>query len=87
MKAKRYLNDLDSALRVLEDPNASKFANRKLAARGSTVSDLVAEMSGQGLRFAPAVPGDEGAYVALHRALVNYSSPPDSYKSWDPLTK
>ncbi|HLJ95510.1 MAG TPA: hypothetical protein VKU02_20200 [Gemmataceae bacterium] len=87
IKAKRYLNDLDGVIKVLEDPNVSKFANRKLAAKGGTVSDLVTEMSGQGLKFAPAVPGDEGAYVALHRALANYMAPPDSYKSWDPLTK
>lgn len=87
MKARRYLSDLDSAVRVLEDPNASKYANRKLAAKGGTVSDLVSEMTNQGLRFAPAVAGDEGAYVALHRALASYSAPPDSYKSWDPLAK
>lgn len=87
IKAKRYVNDLDSAIKVLEDPNVSKYANRKLAAKGGTVSDLVTEMSGQGLRFAPAVAGDEGAYVALHRALASYAAPPDSYKTWDPLTK
>ena len=87
IKAKRYLNDLDSVIKVLEDPNVSKYANRKLAAKGGTVSDLVAEMSGHGLKFAPAVAGDEGAYVAVHRALASYAAPPDSYKTWDPLTK
>ncbi len=87
IKAKRYLNDLDSAIKVLEDPNVSKYANRTLAAKGGTVSDLVTGMSGQGLKFAPAVAGDEGAYVALHRAMASYAEPPDSYKTWDPLTK
>jgi hypothetical protein len=87
IKAKRYLSDLDSAVKVLEDPNVSKYANRKLAAKGGTVSDLVTEMGGQGLKFAPAVAGDENAYVALHRAMASYASPPDSYKTWDPLTK
>jgi hypothetical protein len=85
--AKRYLNDLDGAIRVLQDPNVSKYANGKLAAKGGTVSDLVTEMSNKGLRFAPAVAGDEGAYVALHRALVSYAVPPDSYRAWDPLAK
>jgi hypothetical protein len=87
IKAKRFLSDLDSAIKVLEDPNVSKYATGKLAAKGNTVSDLVTEMSGQGLKFAPAVAGDEGAYVALHRALASYTAPPDSYKSWDALTK
>jgi hypothetical protein len=87
MKARRYLNDLDGAIRVLQDPNASKYANGKLAAKGGTVSDLVTEMGSKGLRFAPAVAGDEGAYVALHRALVSYAAPSDSYRTWDPLTK
>jgi hypothetical protein len=87
IKAKRYLNDLDSAIKVLEDPNVSKYANRTLAAKGGTVSDLVTEMSGQGLKFAPAVAGDEGAYVALHRAMASYAVPADSHKTWDPLTK
>jgi hypothetical protein len=87
MKAKRYLSDLDGAIRALQDPNVSKYANGKLAPKGGTVSDLVTEMSSKGLRFAPAVAGDEGAYVALHRALVSYAVPPDSYKTWDPLTK
>src|SRR5437660_1338467 len=32
LKAKRYLNDLDSTLKVLEDPNVSKYATGKLAA-------------------------------------------------------
>jgi hypothetical protein len=87
IKAKRFLSDLDSAIRALQDPGISKYATRKLAAKGGTVSDLVTEMGGQGLRFAPAVAGDENAYVALHRALVNYAAPLDSYKAWDPLTK
>jgi hypothetical protein len=87
MKARRYLSDLDNAIRVLQDPNVSKYAGGKLAAKGGTVSDLVTEMSSKGLRFAPAVAGDEGAYVALHRALVSYAAPPESYAAWDPLTK
>jgi hypothetical protein len=33
---------------------------------------LVRNLNAQGLRFAPATPGDEAAYVALHRALAAY---------------
>jgi hypothetical protein len=31
-------------------------------------------MTRNGLQFAPAVPGDEPAYIALQRALANYDS-------------
>ena len=36
------------------------------------IAELVRNMTGKGLRFAPATPGDEPAYLALHRALVIY---------------
>ena len=39
---------------------------------GNTVAELVANMTGQGLRFAPAASGDEPSYTALHRAMVTY---------------
>jgi hypothetical protein len=87
IQARRYLNDLDNAVRALQDPDVAKYLSGRWAARGRTVGDLVAEMSRQGLKFAPAVAGDEAAYVALHRALANSSAPPDPYHRWDPLTK
>ena len=46
---------------------------------------MTQQMTRQGLRFAPAVPGDESAYTALHSAMVEYVAPPD--RSWDPLAK
>jgi hypothetical protein len=31
-------------------------------------------MASKGLRFAPAVSGEQDAYLALHHALVNYNN-------------
>jgi hypothetical protein len=45
----------------------------KFALKVKTVPELVALMTQQGLQFAPAVPGDQPAYAALHQALANYS--------------
>ena len=74
LEARRFLNQLKDALTVLRQPNAGKYANGQYAARGETVPELVRYMSRQGLRFAPAVEGDETAYVALHHALVAYAT-------------
>jgi hypothetical protein len=66
----RYLRELKSALRVLQDPDAVNYFNGKYQARGATVAELVQNMASQGLRFAPAGPGDDPYYSALYRALV-----------------
>jgi hypothetical protein len=85
IEAKRYLNQLDDALKALADPNASRFFTQEWVAKGKDVARLVEYMRENGLRFAPAVPGDEAAYRALHSALVAFdagmspvaSRPPD----------
>ena len=48
------------------------YFNQKWVAKGKTVAELIQNMTAAGLRFAPATPGDEGAYRALHFALVAY---------------
>jgi len=70
IEARRYLNFLNEGFRALQEPNAANYLNQKWAAKGKTVSELIQNMAG--LRFAPATPGDEAAYVALHQALVAY---------------
>jgi hypothetical protein len=87
IQAKRYLNELDNTVRALQDPDVVKYLSHKYAARGATVADLVGQMNRQGLKFAPAVSGDEGAYVALHRAMVAYYQWPNPYRPWDPQAK
>jgi hypothetical protein len=87
VRAKRYLNELDNAVRALQDPNVGKYVSGKWAARGNTVAELVADMGRQGLKFAPAVAGGEAAYNAVHHALVMYSAGPDPSRPWDALAK
>jgi hypothetical protein len=72
MDAKRYLKDLDQALRILKRPDVAKFLNNEYAARGQTAGELIQNMSSLGVRFAPATPGSEAAYNALYKGLVSY---------------
>jgi hypothetical protein len=74
LEAGRYLAELDGALKALEGRDATRFANGAYSldpARIKTVADLVAFLAEKGMRFAPAVGGDESAYQALHAALVS----------------
>ncbi len=70
--AKTFLNNLDDAIRASRQRDVGNYFTGKFALRAKTVPELVEHMVKQGLRFAPAVPGDEQAYVALHQAVVNY---------------
>jgi len=72
IEALRYLRQLDDVVKVLRDPDAKNFFNNKFAAQGKDVGVLVKYMAESGLRFAPAVAGDEAAYSALHHALATY---------------
>ena len=72
IEAKRFLSDLKDAARGLERTDVANFFNNKYAARGKTIADLAKNMTRDGLKFAPAMPGDEAAYVALHRLLAAY---------------
>lgn len=72
VEASRYLAQLKAAFKALNDPNAASFFNRKWAAQGKTVAELVQYMSNNGLKFAPATQGDEAAYKALLNQLAAY---------------
>jgi hypothetical protein len=72
IEAKRFLNNFDEAIRALHDPNVGNYFNNTYVAKGNTVQDLVDYMVQKGLTFAPATPGDEAAYRALHSALAAY---------------
>ncbi|HMC63461.1 MAG TPA: hypothetical protein VKI65_00830, partial [Gemmataceae bacterium] len=74
IEAKRFLNQLDDAVRALQGADAADYVNGKYAARGKSVAGLVQHMTKEGLQFAPAVAGDEAGYLALHRALVAYET-------------
>jgi hypothetical protein len=70
-EARRFLVDLKDALKLLRRPDAGTYFAAD-AVQGTTAGKLVNHLVRNGWSFAPAVPGDEGAYVAVHRALVAY---------------
>lgn len=72
IEAKRFLTNCQDAVKALSREDVANYFNGKYAARGNTVAELVQNMTADGLRFAPATPGEESAYVALHRLLANY---------------
>jgi hypothetical protein len=73
IQARRYVDELKDAVRALENPNASKTLNNTMKPQGRSVGDLLSYMTRTGLRFAPALQGEEGQYRALHQGMVSYS--------------
>jgi hypothetical protein len=80
MDAKTFVNNLDDAIKALRQADIASYFNGKYALKysgdnalkGRTVPDLVKYMVEHGLQFAPATPGDEASYAALHQALAAY---------------
>ena len=72
VRTKRFLIQLDDAIKLLREPDAGKYFNQTYAARGKTVAELIRYMTQLDLHFAPAVEGDEAAYAALQHALASY---------------
>src|SRR5439155_24370373 len=70
IRAKRFLDDLQSSIRILRRPDVAQyFANPPKA---KTVRELAQYMIEHNLRFAPAVSGDEAAYFRFYQALATY---------------
>jgi len=70
IEARRFLNQLQDAIRALKDRNVQNYFNNTWTARGKTVAELIGNMSKkEGLLFAPAAQGDEAAYRSLYYAL------------------
>lgn len=72
LTARRFLNQLNSAISALRSPSTIGLINPKWATDGTSVSDLVKFMTRHKLMFAPAVTGSEGAYLFLHKAMATY---------------
>ena len=72
--AKRYLNQVQDAVTAMNSPGAVNYFNGTWSARGKSVDELVRYMKDKGLKFAPATPGSDGAYRALHYALIAYDA-------------
>lgn len=71
IQAKRFLNDLTEAVKVLKQPDAASHFNQDYAAQGRNVAELVQYMADKGLKFAPAAAADKASYSALHQALAS----------------
>ena len=67
-----HLTKLTDTVEVLSKPQAKKYLDGTYAAKGDTVGDLLAYMTGKGLKFARATPGSEQYYAALYQSLVTY---------------
>jgi hypothetical protein len=75
IEARRFLNQINEALTALGRADVGKFFNGDYDAKGQTLGELVRHMTRNELLFAPALPGDEVAYLALHHAFVLYLAP------------
>jgi hypothetical protein len=70
--ARRFLNQLNSAIKALRGTNLSGLINSKWATDGISVADLVKHMTKHKVMFGPAPSGSEGSYTSLHKALATY---------------
>ncbi len=68
----RYARELKESYKVLQQSDVAKYFRPAWTAQGSTVAQLVRQMTQQGLRFGPAVSGDEPYYTSLHQSMVDY---------------
>jgi hypothetical protein len=84
-RAKTYLRDIEGTIKGLQDPNVTNYVTRKWTVQAATVGEMVVQLTQQGLKFAPATPGDEAAYLAIHSGMVQYYSWPS--RPWDPVAK
>ena len=72
MQARRFLEALAGAIRLLEQGQAGKYLGNELTTKARTVKALVTYMKEHGLEFKPTVDGQEQDYAALHHALAAY---------------
>ena len=68
----RFLDRVRQAIQALKQPNITSMLSGQICLQGSTVDQVVVNMTSKGMNFAAAQPGQEFAYVAMHRAFVNY---------------
>ncbi len=74
IEAKNFLSNLDASIVILKQKDAANYFNGKydLNNNAKDVGELVNYMAKNGLTFAPAVSGQEGAYNALYTAMSTY---------------
>jgi len=70
LDVKRYMRSLEDSVNFMKQPDASEWMPGKHKAKPQSVQDLVLLMADKGVRFAPALLGDEEAYVKMRRMLA-----------------
>jgi hypothetical protein len=75
IEAKSFLGHFGDAVSALRQADVGNYLTDQYALKVNTVAELVRYMTEQGLQFAPALPGDRGAYLVLHQALATYGQP------------
>jgi len=79
IEERNYLDQVGAAVRAVGDKDVANYFNHKFSAKN--VAELIEDMRTKGLDFAPAAPGDEGAYRALQQALAAYDYKVSSQQS------
>ena len=70
--AKNFLRQLDEAVKLLKQPDVGNYFNGNYQPKGDSVAELVRNMTEKGLKFAPAIAGEEAAYSGLFASMVQY---------------
>jgi hypothetical protein len=74
IEAKRYLNQVEDAVKALKDPKVANYFNQTWVPKGASVAELVKNMAEKGLVFAPATAGDADAYRAMYHLLQAFDA-------------
>jgi hypothetical protein len=75
IEAKNFINAFDDAVTALRQKDAGTHLAGRDLLKATSMAELVKYMTEHGLRFAPALPGDTDAYLALHKAFASYGQP------------
>jgi len=71
-EAKKYMKALEESIIAISRPDAREFLTGGNLNNARTVQAVVSTMNERGLLFAPSVANNEGAYIALYKAMVQY---------------
>lgn len=72
IQARRYLRELRESAQVFNQRDLERYFGQAARIQAGNVAELVDRMNAQGVRFAPAVSGDEEAYNSLWNSLASF---------------
>ena len=74
LDARRFLNQLNQAVRALGDKNVGNFFKKNWTPAGRNVAELVDQLTKEGLSFAQATPSDQPSYKVLYQAMRQFEA-------------